>query len=171
MRVPKPAAGMMTVTFIRGEKYNNSGERIAEPLNNGDSRFASGGCAGSPIRGRLLCLSGKHIAQRPLDSISSFLDNPDLLRLFFHVRRIKNLLQCVSHMMIHVGNNAHLAKQHIVAAQLVTEDQQPGQYSNEKIVNQSGHASDLKPAEDVLQKCSHKENGKPQQQTDSGASQ
>ncbi len=23
MRVPRPAAGMMTVTFIRGEKYNN----------------------------------------------------------------------------------------------------------------------------------------------------
>src|ERR1051326_1038340 len=126
MRVPRPAAGMMTITFIRGEKYNN----FAGVTVQSDTLKLSG-CTPGALDGLLCEASREHLLKRPLDALCSLLNDPDLFCLLLQVGRVEDGLQRIADMVIHVGNHAYLPQHGVVLAPFVSKNQGPRQKTDQ----------------------------------------
>ena len=119
----------------------------------------------------LVRFARKNLTQRPLDSLSAFLDDLDLFSLLVYIRRIKNRLQRVANVVIHFSNHTHLAQDCLVLMQFVSKHQAAGQDSNQQVVKYGARTADAELIQPVLQKYTKKKDGKTQHETYACAAQ
>jgi hypothetical protein len=134
-------------------------------------RPASRRSRGPVVWRHVLGFSGKYLSQSPLNSLRAFLDDPDLFRLLTYVRRVKNWLQRIADVVIHLGNHAHLAQYCPVLMQLVKKYQNARQDSYQQIVNYSLYTADAKSIQRVLEQNSKKKDRETQKETYTRATQ
>jgi hypothetical protein len=100
-----------------------------------------------------------------LDPVYPFLHNSDLLCLFLQIGRVQDGLEGISHMMIHLSNDPHLAQHGIVTMQLIDEHQDTGRNPDQQIVQQGASALYGEPVQHVLQEHSQEKYAESQQET------
>src|SRR6478672_2491080 len=127
MRVPRPAAGMMTVTFI-GVKSITTLQRVAYAglQADGQGHSASSCRSGFRLRRSGFRFSREHFSQGPFNPPGPFLDDADLFGLFLQERGVNYRLQGIADMVVHFGNYPHPGQHKLMLVPLIGEYHRTG---------------------------------------------